>query len=129
MIWDFVEHKPKTCVQCLPLAQHIYSSLDLHKEAIKCMVIQGKMKQALQYAQRRAEFSVHDYAMVLEEHANEDLCQELLSSNAMPVLLLAKVLLNCGHEQLAVHVMGTICEADPISKSNSCIKINQSIKC
>ena len=117
MIWDFVEHKPKTGVQCLPLAQHIYSSLGLHKSAIKCMVIQGKMKQALQYAQHTAEFTVKDYAMLLEKHASEDLCRELLTSNAVSVLVLAKALLDSGHEHLTVHVMGTICEADPISKS------------
>ena len=117
MIWNFVEHKPKTGVQCLPLAQHIYSSLGLHMAAITCMVIQGKMKQALKYAQHIAEFTVKDYAMLLEKQASEDLCRELLTSNVVSVLVLATVLLNSGHEDLTVQIMGTICEADPISKS------------
>ena len=123
-VLQYAKEKPKSAGQCLAVAQHIYISLHLHRPAIKCMVIQGKIKQALQYAQHRANYSVSDFAELLWAYPTKELSLALVGykvgRSVIPIGVVATALLKSGHEDLAMQLMEYNCKRDLSSEYLLC---------
>jgi len=49
---EFAKEKPAGNQQCLALVQKVYTELNLHLAAVKCMLDQWRVRQGLEYAAR-----------------------------------------------------------------------------
>ncbi len=101
--------KPENSKHCIAWAEHIYLSIQLHKEAVRCMMIQEKLQLALQYAQHAANFQASDYVDIVKEHPSEQLVRALASQSPsdpmVPLGALCTALLDVGKEALALHLL------------------------
>lgn len=81
MIYTFHHSHANRSNKCLALAQQVFTEIEHHTLAVICMVKQGHLKQALEYAQQRARLKEKDYAEVLREVPSLQLAASLFSKN------------------------------------------------
>lgn len=48
--------KPHAALECMALAQKVFQDIGQHAEAVKCMIHQGRLNQALGYAVKVSSF-------------------------------------------------------------------------
>ena len=99
--------------KCLALAQQVYTEIEHHSLAVICMIKQGRLKQALEYAQQRGRMKEEHYAQVLREAPSLQLTQFLFRKNArgnsiLPLGAILGTLLTTNKFEFGITLLGSL---------------------
>ena len=93
MIFARAKNNARMSVVCLALAQQVYVALGLHKAATGCMVRQGRINQAVEYASQRKALSSRDYCVLLHVAPSAKLGILLVHSGLVPLRKVYSILM------------------------------------
>lgn len=123
---DLIHHYCQRIPQCrskfLALAQQVYAEVECHMKSVICMVRQGRVKQALEYAQHRARFRLVDYMQLLEHCPGPQLAHALYQHRAsidhslLPLGVIVTTLLATDSYDIGLHLLQDIYTPGPQGK-------------
>lgn len=92
---------------CQALAQNIYSKLHLYRQAIFCMLKQGRVHTGMEYAKHKYPLSKQDYLSLLRTCPSLQLMHSLVEDNGegariLPIGVVILVLLENSHFDLVI---------------------------
>ena len=111
MIYNVCDSKVPESRQCLALAQRVYTQIEAHMLAVKCMIRQGRVNQALEYAQQKAHFHYQDYLQVLQECPSIQLSHALSVQRSrngrtmLPLGVIVRTLLELDQADIGLHLL------------------------
>ena len=76
----------------MAVIQQIYIQLGEHFLAVKCMLSQGRVKQAVSYARNKGRLSTEQYEELLVEYPSAVLALTLLQDQLLKLNVIAEVL-------------------------------------
>ncbi|XP_074655694.1 clathrin heavy chain linker domain-containing protein 1-like [Tubulanus polymorphus] len=84
---------------CQGMAQKVYTAVAAHDKVIGCMLHQGRVISAVEYAERKASYDQNKYAELLEAYPSPQLAQALFrpfndGSRHLPLGVVVRILLH-----------------------------------
>ena len=110
----------------LSLVHTIYKAVGAHVPAVVCMVDQGRVEQAADYARNQAKFTIEEYIEVIQKCPNLHLARTLLGRpghGTVPLGVLLKTLMKAGASSIWLKLIADI-EAKSTQGEDKCFKNN-----
>ena len=77
MLVDFAKKRSQWSSQAIALAQRVYEEVAAHKKVVDCMMSQGRINQALEYARLKTVFLREEYIELLLKNPSPTFANEL----------------------------------------------------
>ncbi len=90
MLYLYCDKRPQSTFLCLAMAQQVYVALKAYPQAVICMIRQGRMIQALDYARNRADFGMGQFVGVLKNWPTMALAELLIEQKVLPLGVVVK---------------------------------------
>ncbi|CAH1791061.1 unnamed protein product [Owenia fusiformis] len=98
VIFEFCKCRSLCTCSCQALAQRVYSTVAAHSKVVLCLIKQGRVKSALEYAKVKADFAHGDFMDLLRLSPSGELAHALIDSEelgmgTLPIGMVVKTLL------------------------------------
>lgn len=113
VLQDHCKCDGKCTCHCTILAQTVYTHVNAHQRAAKCLSKQQKYGTLLHYTERYAKFKTSDYKNLLETSPSPELAELMLTTklpsrhgtNVLNLASVASILLDSGEESMLIQVL------------------------